>query len=622
MTPLGLTAQERAFLESLAADAADDAAGRWAQVILAYDQGHPTREVAEQVGLSRSRTRYLKQVFLEKRLALFDSAHADQAEAEYVADDPIETPQGAIEEQTTGPAAQPAPTAAEQAVSLAELAGGGDAQAGEYVARQVKSLFDATKPIHQLPLSARRLLIAAALLHRLKGKPKSSQSLILSRPIEGLSADEQQLVAALVRHQVQRRAEVTYSEQALSAVSPQAAGLMLGLLRMAVALDSSHSQTTRMEIVASTQEALHLRVSGVHALTDATSAQSAAASWSQQTGQVAHIYTDADLDLDSVRQTAASLKDPGLHPDDSMAEAGRKVLRYHFFQMLVHEPGTRLGEDIEELHDMRVATRRMRAAFEVFGSYFQQKRLKALMKGLRATGRALGRVRDLDVFIEKAHRYQSSQNPDQADLAPLLKIWDAERVADRQQMLSYLDSDKYRKFVYEMNEFVNSPGEGALAFDPNDPQPNRVREVAPMLIYTRLAEVRAYDQLLTNASFEQLHALRIDFKYLRYTVEFFREVLGPESKAVIDMIKYVQDHLGDLNDANVACHLLQAFLDDWETRQLTTPLTDRENPQTIVQYLAYQANERHRLLVGFPDVWRAFNQVSFLRDLALAVAVL
>ena len=52
-----------------------------------------------------------------------------------------------------------------------------------------------------------------------------------------------------------------------------------------------------------------------------------------------------------------------------MDEAARKTLLFHFERMLKHEPGTREGEDAEELHDMRVATRRMRAALRVFDGY-------------------------------------------------------------------------------------------------------------------------------------------------------------------------------------------------------------------------------------------------------------
>ena len=60
---------------------------------------------------------------------------------------------------------------------------------------------------------------------------------------------------------------------------------------------------------------------------------------------------------------------------EKVSEAGRKVLYLHFLRMLKHEPGTRAGEDIEELHDMRVATRRMRSAFQLFGFHFDDETL-------------------------------------------------------------------------------------------------------------------------------------------------------------------------------------------------------------------------------------------------------
>ena len=56
----------------------------------------------------------------------------------------------------------------------------------------------------------------------------------------------------------------------------------------------------------------------------------------------------------------------GMLPSDSMAEAGRKALHFNFERMLLHEPVARLGADIEGVHDMRVATRRMRSAFRLF----------------------------------------------------------------------------------------------------------------------------------------------------------------------------------------------------------------------------------------------------------------
>ena len=53
-------------------------------------------------------------------------------------------------------------------------------------------------------------------------------------------------------------------------------------------------------------------------------------------------------------------------PSSTMAEAAFAVIRRHIRQLILREPGTRLGEDVEELHDMRVATRRIRAALDLF----------------------------------------------------------------------------------------------------------------------------------------------------------------------------------------------------------------------------------------------------------------
>ena len=54
---------------------------------------------------------------------------------------------------------------------------------------------------------------------------------------------------------------------------------------------------------------------------------------------------------------------PGVGANDSMAQAAQKILAFQFDRVEKHEAGTLEGTDTEELHDMRVATRRMRAAF-------------------------------------------------------------------------------------------------------------------------------------------------------------------------------------------------------------------------------------------------------------------
>ncbi len=328
------------------------------------------------------------------------------------------------------------------------------------------------------------------------------------------------------------------------------------------------------------------------------------------------------------RQKGDTIKYPvrkkvGLKPTDTMAEAGRKVIGFHFARMLKHEPGTRLGEDIEELHDMRVATRRMRAAFNIFGSAFSKKKIKSLQRGLQATARALGRVRDLDVFMEKLQHYQQSlPEEEHVGLEPLLETWRKKGQPAREQMLVYLDSKEYVQFKQNMLEFVKTEGLGAKPVPTGVPVPYQLRHIVPRLIYERYEAVCAYETVLDNASLETLHQLRLTFKEFRYTLEYFREILGPEREMVIKEVKVMQDYLGDLNDADVAGGILRDFLADWEEHQLHRPLSERQSPVQVVAYLNSKLEERHQLIVNFPQTWARFNRPEFRRNLALAVAAL
>ena len=81
-----------------------------------------------------------------------------------------------------------------------------------------------------------------------------------------------------------------------------------------------------------------------------------------------------------------TVKTPGVMAEDLHSEAGRKVLRFHLARMLAREPGTRDGADPEELHGMRVATRRMRAAWRVFGDAYQPDRTTAFRSPVARAG--------------------------------------------------------------------------------------------------------------------------------------------------------------------------------------------------------------------------------------------
>jgi CHAD domain-containing protein len=311
----------------------------------------------------------------------------------------------------------------------------------------------------------------------------------------------------------------------------------------------------------------------------------------------------------------------GIEITDTLAEAGRKVWLYYFAEMLNHEQGTLRGENIEELHDMRVATRRMRTAFDIFSPAFDEKILRSHLKGLRKIGRVLGWVRDMDVILENAENYQAKMKEQQRPgMQPLLTDWSATIDHQRVKMIKHLQSEDYRDFKVNFNLFLQ----------PNDPKIKEgvhtegtnpfIRDSIPALVYSRYAAVRAYESILPTASIPQLHALRIEFKKFRYTLEYFKEVLGEEIIKAINEIKRMQDHLGELHDADVACLLVRNFLKEWEKNQISLPIPERENPEPIVSYLAFLYAERYRLVRTFPEYWRKFNHPQFRQIIGQAVS--
>ncbi len=504
-----------------------------------------------------------------------------------------------------------------------------DGEQARYLRELALAIFDGTRFLHDLQNDSRLILSLAAQFHadtfpHARRHPlRAALEFARAKTAQQLSEQDQYTLAVVLAYHQGRlkRKEIPRLD-----LSPQQARQVLtiaALLRIAAGLSNSGDGSTVIQKVEPHESSLWIVVDGPNAAADAVAAQQSARLWVKIGYPTVEVLESKEAAL-RLLPFPEPREEMGLQSKDAVAEAARKVMLFHFARMLSHEAGTRQGEDIEALHDMRVATRRLRAAMQVFAEAFEPGALKPFRRGLQAVGRALGTVRDLDVFMEKAQRYAQSLPEERRDgLNPLLDHWKAEREAARTEMLKVLDSKAYMEFKRKFNIFLHTPGVGARPIPAGQPTPQTVAEIAPVLIYSRLAETRAFAPFLKDAPIELLHMLRIEFKKLRYTLEYFEEVLGKQTRYVINELKLLQDHLGDLNDAQVATQILGQFIEQWESQQAALPIHERRNIEEVVNYLAFCHAERHRLMASFRDAWRRhFERAGFRRALAQAVSVL
>jgi len=318
----------------------------------------------------------------------------------------------------------------------------------------------------------------------------------------------------------------------------------------------------------------------------------------------------------------------GIEMGESMTDAARKILVAQFGRMLDREKGALAGKDAEELHGMRVATRRMLAVMQVFSDYLDGDGLKPFAKALKRTCKALGSVRDLNVFKSKTESYLDSLAPfRRRGMEPLLAAWKEEHEARLDEMRNYLEGRDYSRFKERFREFLETPDARTrpTAKAKAEPAAFRIRHVLPALLFSAYARLRAFDECFAGSETPLLryHQLRIAAKRLRYTLEFFIEPLGPAASPLIERTRRLQDHLGNLQDAVIASDILRSYLrwGGWrKAPREEVPPGDIVVAPEIAEYFAFRQVELRELLDSFPKIWADLSGPDFFNRLAILVA--
>lgn len=248
-----------------------------------------------------------------------------------------------------------------------------------------------------------------------------------------------------------------------------------------------------------------------------------------------------------------------------------------------HEAGARAGRDPEDVHQMRVAVRRLRAILRATRSLFDPKWVDRLRRELKWLGTALGGVRDLDVL----HAYLRSQlealpAPERREAQQyLLRRLDADRVRAMAALRAALASPRYSRLLARLKVALRHPP---------------VRRSAVSLLGIAATEFKklrkAVKALSKRPRADELHAVRIKGKRARYAAEVVQSIIGRRADQFIDEAKKLQDILGEHQDSVVAEEYL---------RTVTARIRAAQAPaQPLIEE---QRKRRKRALAAFREMW-------------------
>ena len=236
--------------------------------------------------------------------------------------------------------------------------------------------------------------------------------------------------------------------------------------------------------------------------------------------------------------------DPGLRAD----EATKIILRPALRVMELNEEGIKKDIDTEFLHDFRVAVRRTRSVLSQVKGVFSEETTLRFKRDFAVIGKLTNELRDLDVYLLAEDNFKAML-PDNVreDINPLFEYMRQKRAAALQNVIDGLNSAHYRDTLQAWDTFLNEPAPASsMAVNATTP----IMALAQNRIYKKYRRiVKRGSRVLDNIEDEQLHALRIECKKLRYLMNFFQS-LFPRKKinTLIKQVKKLQINLGDFND--------------------------------------------------------------------------
>ena len=268
-----------------------------------------------------------------------------------------------------------------------------------------------------------------------------------------------------------------------------------------------------------------------------------------------------------------------------LSERFKTILQTQLRHILLHDPGTRLGKDSEELHQMRVGIRRFRAILRTARALLEPEWYASLQEELRWLGTMLGTVRDQDVLLDRLYTEADVLPPAERKIFErLLTAFETHRSQARMQLLDTLRSDRYLNLLRRLEQAAQAP---ALHEAPESSLIHLAAQEFKQLIK---AGKRGNDE----PSDQELHQLRIHTKRTRYVAEFALETMGKPAIRFVRQTKRNQDLLGDHQDA--------VFTEE-RLRQLLQTTRGVKTAFAIGQIIERLRARRRRTRAMFPREW-------------------